>query len=115
METIRLCIRGLPTTAAIHIVGSTIGWGLGLKYPSPLDEEGETVLIFDPKSIGIDFKHFVLCGVEERQQVLDAIKNGGYDVTGTGDQYGEKWRIWFLLTDYPTFGDGVYKNNTFTE
>ncbi len=114
METIGICIRGLPPTATTHIVGSTIGWDQGLEYPDP-DEEGQTALEVDPDAVGIDFKHFVLCDVSERQQVLDAVKNSGYIVTGTGDQYGERWRIWFLLTDYSTFGEGVYTNNTFTE
>ena len=113
MEKIELRLPGLPTGATLQIVGSTIGWDQGVEYPDP-DEEGQTALEVDPDVVGVDFKHFVLCDINERQQVLDAVKNSGYTVTGTGDQYYGKWRIWFLLTDYPTFGDGVYKNNTFT-
>ncbi|GMR19374.1 MAG: hypothetical protein BMS9Abin34_511 [Patescibacteria group bacterium] len=112
METIGICIRSLPPTATIHIVGTNIGWDRGLEYPDP-DEEGRTALEVGPDTVGIDFKHFVLCGINERQQVLDAVKNSGYAVTGTGDMYGAKWRVWFLLADYPTFGEGVYTNNTF--
>lgn len=114
MKTIVLEIPGLVGVKdiSIHIVGSTIGWGEGLTYPE-LDEEGRTSLAVGPTEVGVDFKHYVKSAVADRGKVREALIKAGYKVTGTGDDPGGgMWRMWFFHPDYPTFGDGVYANNT---
>ena len=110
---IQIAVQGLPSDTTIHLVGSAIGWRLGLAYPEP--EDGKTTLTFDSNVIGVEFKHFVFCGINQQKQVRNILRLNGYEVTGFGDQYGNRWRVWFLLPNYPTSGVGVYTNNTFNE
>lgn len=112
---LRLRAEGLE----VYLTHADISWGQLDEYRYR-PQRGAHGIRYEPPRISMrnstPFKHFVVCAVEERQEVTRLLEESGFEVTGSGDAAGEgRWRLWFLIPGLPTVGLGVFRNNLWTE
>lgn len=108
----KIVLSGLPKGEKLYLVDAECEWN---EHSDRLfsEEDGEYSLQLNAQP-GEEFKLFVLCEVEDRFRVENALKQVGVAVTGIGDSSKistEKWRVWFYFHNLPTTGSGVYVNN----
>jgi TIR domain len=97
--------RGLE----IYLTGPDVKWEKDPRLKYKETDEGYNLSGFSKDALkdetGNEFKHFVVCDNTraERRRIERILQQRDYAITGKGDKDDEphKWRIWFLIRDYP--------------
>lgn len=96
----------------IYLTGTSYHWDTNnfLKYEEALD----TYVLFDfYLEEESSYKHFCLCDKDftVKKNTIDYLTSQNLTVTGDGDVYEDKARIWFLINNNKISGYGLFRNN----